>query len=179
MREGTVIPAIPLVLDENRRFQEEGQRRLVRYYLHAGVGGVAVAVHTTQFEIRKPGIDLLRPVLTVTAQEMERFERETGKTLVRVAGVCGPVEQAVSEAEMARELGYDAVLLSPGGLAEYLDEYLVDCFVDQNLSQQGYWALKSFFQHIAFEKPISPVIASQSTPMFASNYSDFLAANVF
>lgn len=63
--------------------------------------------------------------------------------------------------------------------AHLLDEYLVDCFVDQNLSQQGYWALKSFFQHIAFEKPISPVIASQSTPMFASNYSDFLAANVF
>ena len=126
LREGTVIPAIPLVLDENRRFQEEGQRRLVRYYLHAGVGGVAVAVHTTQFEIRKPGIDLLRPVLTVTVQEMERFERVTGKTLVRVAGVCGPVEQAVSEAEMARELGFDAVLLSPGGLAEYPDEYLVE-----------------------------------------------------
>lgn len=63
--------------------------------------------------------------------------------------------------------------------AHLLDEYLVDCFVDQNLSQQGYWALKSFFQHIAFEKPIPSVIASQSTPMFASNYSDFLTANVF
>lgn len=60
-----------------------------------------------------------------------------------------------------------------------LDEYLVDCFVDQNLSQQGYWALKSFFQHIAFEKPLAPVIASQSTPIFASNYSDFLTGNVF
>ena len=49
---GTVIPAIPLVLDENRKFNEAGQRTLIRYYLDAGVGGLAVAVHTTQFEIR-------------------------------------------------------------------------------------------------------------------------------
>ena len=27
---GTVIPAMPLVLDENRKFDEEGQRLLVR-----------------------------------------------------------------------------------------------------------------------------------------------------
>ena len=47
LRGGTVIPAIPLVLDENRRFDEAGQRRLIRYYLACGVGGVAVAVHTT------------------------------------------------------------------------------------------------------------------------------------
>ena len=29
---GTVIPAIPLVLDENRKFNEAGQRTLIRYY---------------------------------------------------------------------------------------------------------------------------------------------------
>ena len=34
---GTVIPAIPLVLDENRKFNEAGQRTLIRYYLDAGV----------------------------------------------------------------------------------------------------------------------------------------------
>ena len=33
---GTVIPAIPLVLDENRKFNEAGQRTLIRYYLDAG-----------------------------------------------------------------------------------------------------------------------------------------------
>lgn len=43
---GTVIPAIPLVLDENRKFNEAGQRTLIRYYLDAGVAGLAVAVHT-------------------------------------------------------------------------------------------------------------------------------------
>lgn len=59
---GTVIPAIPLVLDENRKFNEAGQRTLIRYYLDAGVGGLAVAVHTTQFEIRKPEVGLFEPV---------------------------------------------------------------------------------------------------------------------
>ena len=45
---GTVIPAIPLVLDENRKFNEAGQRTLIRYYLDAGVGGLA---HRTEEEL--------------------------------------------------------------------------------------------------------------------------------
>lgn len=126
LHNGTVIPAIPLVLDENRQLDEAGQRRLVRYYLHSGVGGVAVAVHTTQFEIRRPEYSLFRPVLKLTVQEMERFEREQGRALVRVAGVCGPIEQAVKEAETAKELGFDAILLSPGGLDAYPDSYLIE-----------------------------------------------------
>ena len=77
---GTVIPAIPLVLDENRKFNEAGQRTLIRYYLDAGVGGLAVAVHTTQFEIRKPEVGLFEPVLRVTKEEMDAYEARTGKT---------------------------------------------------------------------------------------------------
>ena len=106
---GTFIPALPLALDAARRFDEAAQRRLLRYYLEAGVGGIAAAVHTTQFRIREAG--LLEPVLRVTAEELE------GHAAVRVAGACGPTEQAVAEAKLAAELGYDAVLLSPGGLA--------------------------------------------------------------
>ena len=34
----------------------------------------------------------------------------------KVSGVCGKKEQAVAEAKLAKSLGYDAVLLSPGGL---------------------------------------------------------------
>lgn len=112
---GTVIPAIPLVLDENRKFNEAGQRTLIRYYLDAGVGGLAVAVHTTQFEIRKPEVGLFEPVLRVTKEEMDAYEARTGKTLVRVAGACGEAEQACAEARTAKALGFDAVLLSPGG----------------------------------------------------------------
>lgn len=126
LHEGTVIPAIPLTLDENRRLDEAAQRRLVRYYLEAGAGGIAVAVHTTQFAIRRPEIGLFVPVLEAAARELDRFEQEHGRAVVRVAGVCGPIEQAVSEAETARRLGFDAVLLSPGGLAEYSDDYLIE-----------------------------------------------------
>lgn len=126
LREGTVIPAIPLVLTEGRQLNEDGQRRLIRYYLHAGAGGIATAVHTTQFEIRQPEINLYEPVLRITSQEIEKYEKETGKVVIRVAGVCGPIEQAVREAQTAKALGYDTVLLSPGGLDEYPDSYLVE-----------------------------------------------------
>jgi hypothetical protein len=54
LHEGTVIPANPLALDANRNFDEKRQRAITRYYLDAGAGGVAVGVHTTQFEIRDP-----------------------------------------------------------------------------------------------------------------------------
>ena len=118
LHEGTVIPAIPLALDKDRNFSEQGQRTLIRYYLDAGVGGIAAAVHTTQFAIRKPEYNLFEPVLRIVSEEISAFEKRTGKTVVRVAGVCGPSAQAVREAGIAKKLGYDAVLLSPGGLNE-------------------------------------------------------------
>ena len=59
LKKGTVIPAIPLVLDENRNFDKDGQRLLINYYADCGVGGIAAAVHTTQFEIREPKYNLL------------------------------------------------------------------------------------------------------------------------
>lgn len=125
LKEGTVIPAIPLALHSDRTFHEEGQRKLVKYYLHAGAHGVAVAVHTTQFEIRKPEINLFEPVLRVASEEITAYEQETGKTIIRVAGACGKTEQAVREAKLAKSLGYDAVLLSPGGLFVESEEYLI------------------------------------------------------
>ena len=125
LHEGTVIPANPLALDENRRFDERHQRAIVRYYLDAGVGGLAVGVHTTQFEIRKPEHNLLERVLRVAKEEASRFEERTGEVIVMVAGACGPTEQAVREAELAKALGYDAVLLSPGGLNHLTEEEML------------------------------------------------------
>ena len=126
LRSGTVIPAVPLCLDAERQFDEAAQRRLIRYYLHAGAGGLAVAVHTTQFEIRKPEINLLEPVLRAAYEEAKKFEAATGKTVILVAGACGPVGQAVREAKLASAIGYDAALLSPGGLAAFDEDYLVE-----------------------------------------------------
>lgn len=111
---GGVIPAHPLALTAERTLDERRQRALTRYYVAAGSSGIAVGVHTTQFAIRSAG--LLRPVLQLTA---ETLDKEVERPLVRVAGACGDVAQAVSEAELAAELGYHAVLLSP---AAGLDE---------------------------------------------------------
>ena len=121
LNKGTVIPAIPLALDEKRRFDEKRQRTLVKYYLHAGAGGIAVGVHTTQFEIRLPEVNLFRDVVRTVLNEIEIFEKQYNKVILKITGVCGKTEQAVSEARFACEANTDAVLLSPGGLLD-LDE---------------------------------------------------------
>lgn len=123
LAEGCVIPAHPLALDADRRLDERRQRALTRYYLAAGSGGVAVAVHSTQFEIRDPKWNLLRPVLELAADVVRG---EADRQVLLVAGACGETAQAVAEAELAAELGYSAVLLSPGGLGHLSETELVD-----------------------------------------------------
>lgn len=120
--QGTVIPAHPLALKADRTIDERRQRALSRYYLASGVGGIAVGVHTTQFEIREHG--LLETVLRLAAEEVEL----SGKSaeILKVAGICGPTEQAVAEAELAVSLGYDTGLLSTGGLRDWSEESLIE-----------------------------------------------------
>lgn len=112
LQKGVVIPALPLALNEDRKLNENRERALMRYYLDAGVGGVAVGVHTTQFEIRLPEVNLYGPVLEIAREEFDRFEERTGKSVIRVAGVVGKTDQAVAEAKLAQQKGYHAVLLS-------------------------------------------------------------------
>lgn len=126
LSRGAFLPAMPLVLDEHRHFDEAGQRRLIRYYLASGVDGVAVAVHTTQFAIRDPKIGLFERVLRVAISEIAAYRARTGREILAVAGVCGEKEQAVQEARLASALGYDAALLSPGGLNHLSEEALIE-----------------------------------------------------
>ena len=126
LNKGTVIPANPLVLNEKREFDERRQRVITRYYMEAGSGGIAVAVHTTQFEIREKKHNLFERVIKTVVDEIESYEKESGRTIVRVCGVCGETEQAKNEALLAKSLGYDAVLLSPGGLNSYNGTYRMD-----------------------------------------------------
>ena len=114
LRRGTVIPAHPLALTAKRTLDERRQRALTRYYVAAGAGGVAVGVHTTQFAIREPGVDLLRPVLELASDVVDR---EAGRPMVKVAGVCGLTPQAVREACLASDLRYDAILVQLGSFA--------------------------------------------------------------
>lgn len=126
LKEGTVIPATPLALTQDRKLNEKGLKLLMNYYLNSNVGGIATAVHTTQFEIREPEVNLFEPVLKLVSEEIDKFEKEKGKVVVKVAGVCGPIEQAVKEAELAKKYGYDAVLLSPGGLNDKSEDYMIE-----------------------------------------------------
>src|SRR5688572_26494643 len=119
LQRGTVIPACPLALDANRKLDERHQRALIRYYLAAGAGGLAVGVHTTQFAIRDHG--LYKPVLELVSREL----RHSKRPVVKIAGACGPTKQAANEASIARELGYDAVLLSLGALRDASDDALI------------------------------------------------------
>ena len=114
LRDGVVIPAMPLALNAQRKLDERRQRGLVRYYLAAGAGGLAAGVHTTQFAIRDPKHGLFQPVLALVAEELSK----STKPVIRVAGVCGLTPQAVREASLARELGYHAGLLNLSALKE-------------------------------------------------------------
>lgn len=112
VRRGTVIPAQPLALDAERRFSPRHQRALCRYYIDAGAGGIAVGVHSTQFEIRKPEIGLFEPVLRETAGFIDEWSHRTGRKILKVAGICGKTGQALDEAGFAAACGYDAGLVS-------------------------------------------------------------------
>ncbi len=127
LRDGLVIPAHPLALRRDQKLDEHRQRALTRYYLAAGAGGLAVGVHTTQFAIREPKHNLLRPVLELAATTAKEKAADAGQPVL-IAGLCGRAPQAVREAELARELGYHAGLLSLGALRQATErELIVHC----------------------------------------------------
>ena len=84
---GQAIPAHPLALDANGRFSERHQRAITRYYLAAGAGGLAVGVHSTQFEIRLPQHGLFRPVLELAARTFAEEQRRTPRPVAMIAGL--------------------------------------------------------------------------------------------
>ncbi len=124
LHQGTVIPAHPLALDANRQLDEAMQRQLTRYYIASGAGGIAVGVHSTQFEIREPQHNLFEKVLALAAEEVEKAQLE--RPFIKVAGICGPTNQALAEAETALSLGYDMGLLSMGGLQGWTEAQILD-----------------------------------------------------
>ncbi len=123
LQEGTVIPAHPLALTADRTLDEILQKRLTRYYLSAGVGGLAVGVHTTQFSIRDPKHNLYEIVLELAMQTLR--ESQIQKPRLMIAGVCGPTKQAIQEARTALALGYDMALISTNGLADLSEQELL------------------------------------------------------
>lgn len=129
LRNGVVIPAHPLALQADGRLDEVSLRALTRYYVEAGAGGVAVGVHTTQFQIRDPEIGLLDPVLELVSQTVDEWNDEQSEPLIKVAGICGETRQAVDEAGLAVNRGYHAGLLSLSAMPEdaSIDELIAHC----------------------------------------------------
>jgi dihydrodipicolinate synthase/N-acetylneuraminate lyase len=126
LHKGVVIPAMPLALDKDRKLDERRQRALIRYYLDAGAGGLAVAVHTTQFGIRLPGIKLFEPVLRIAREEFDRFDANAAKPVIRIAGVIGQTGQATREARLAASYGYHAALLSLAAFPDAGNQTILD-----------------------------------------------------
>lgn len=119
--DGTVIPAHPLALNEDKTIDIYAQRRLTRYYIAAGVGGIAVGVHTTQFEIHDD-FELYQTVLKLASDEIDTYAQSN---FIKVAGVSGDTEQAIKEAQYAKDLGYHLVLLSNNGLGQLSEDQLL------------------------------------------------------
>lgn len=112
LKNGTVIPAHPLALRDDGSFDEKHQRALTRYYVAAGAGGVAVGVHSTQFEIRDADVGLFKPVLQLASETVDEAAAKAGRPVLKIAGICGDTTQAAEEAGVAREAGYHAGLVS-------------------------------------------------------------------
>jgi len=93
LQSGVVIPAHPLALNAERKIDEEKQRRLTGYYMASGAGGIAIGVHTTQFEIRDPKINLYETVLQLASEEIVKGSLD--QPFLKVAGICGPTSQAI------------------------------------------------------------------------------------
>ncbi len=127
LSEGCVIPAHPLALTPGNKLDERCQRALTRYYLAAGAGGVAMGVHTTQFAIHDPKVGLYKPVLELAAQTAAQAV-QSGKLQppILIAGLVGNTAQAVREAQLAVQLGYDLGLLSLTALRGKPVDELID-----------------------------------------------------
>jgi hypothetical protein len=123
LHEGLVIPAHPLALNAARQLDERRQRALTRYYISSGAGGIAVGVHTTQFEIRDKQHNLFEKVLRIAAEEVKKAKLT--RPFLQIAGICGPTEQALEEAKTAVALGYDLGLVSMGGLQSWTERDLL------------------------------------------------------
>ncbi len=123
-REGTVIPLLPLALSDARRIDEERQRALIRYYVDAGAGGIAVEAPAA--ETRKAGSAIRATVLALASETIDRWCERKGRQVFKIVGVAGRTKDSTEEAEAAYRVGYHACLVNLAGLASACDSELLD-----------------------------------------------------
>jgi len=122
-RTGTVIPAQPLALTSDLELDVRRQRALARYHLAAGAGGLAVGVHTTQFQLHTTHRHLYAPVLRIAR---EVASEQGDPATIMIAGASGPTEEAVGQAAVAAGIGYHAVLLAPRGAQDLTEAEMIE-----------------------------------------------------
>ena len=66
-----------------------------------GAGGVAVGVHTTQFEIHDHEAGFYQPILELAMEEVRRFSNQSSDKSVCVAGIIGKTPQSGVESQQA------------------------------------------------------------------------------
>jgi Dihydrodipicolinate synthetase family len=120
LRDSGVFPAHPLALTARRELDAARQRALSRYYIDAGVSGLAVGVHTTQFRVREAG--LYEPVLRAAAETAADW---TERPVFLIAGLVGHTAQTLREADVALGLGYHAGLLSLAAMQGASEDELI------------------------------------------------------
>lgn len=128
LNTGVAIPAHPLALDETGRPDLTAQRALSRYYLDAGAHGLAVGVHTTQFELhndRAMLTEIWQLAARVAAEHAAEHAAEGANGPIMVAGLTGDTDEAVAEAEIATDAGYHAALISPWGMSDTSEQNLL------------------------------------------------------
>lgn len=123
LHKGTVIPAHPLALNASRELDTRRQKNLSRYYIASGAGGIAVGVHSTQFEIRDEAVGLFEPVIKLASEQVEKASLD--RPFIKIAGIVGPTHQAVREAELVTSCDYNMGLLSMGGLDHLTEHELI------------------------------------------------------
>lgn len=122
---GLAIPAHPLALTSARRWDERRQKALTRYYHAAGAHGLAVGVHTTQFQIRDRQHGLFKPVLQLAAETIADCDTASERRSILIAGICGETWQAAAEAAFASACGYHAGLLSLSAFSDAGEDTLL------------------------------------------------------
>lgn len=124
LNEGIFIPAHPTALTKKLELDEKRQRALSRYYLDAGAGGLAIGVHTSQFEIREA--NLYKPILELGKEEVDSFSKKNKKPILRISGIIGKTKPALGQAQISADLGYNASLLSLGVFKNESDEVMIE-----------------------------------------------------
>jgi dihydrodipicolinate synthase/N-acetylneuraminate lyase len=125
LKRGVVIPAMPLALNPDRTIDKYRQKAVIRYYIDAGVGGIAVAVHTTQFEIRNKEYNLLERLLKLASETIDKYCEYRGKQIIKIVGICGRTKQALHEVEISKKLGFHAGLVSLGNFSNDDNDTLI------------------------------------------------------